>query len=512
MDLLHFLYDTSRKFPHKEAVICDSKRITYRNLKFRVEKLASALYSLGVKKSTPAGILCLNCIEYIEIIFALLKLGAVCVPLNYRLMPHEIRTLVEHAGLTLLFYEKETEGRVPFDSPLIKTFITIGSEPNHPTISYESLFASKTCKNHFEPVSEHDESFIIYTAGTTGSSKGVVLTHGNQIWNTLNYTAAYGLNPHDKELAPTPLFHTSTLGRVFTYVFNAVSFVLCRKFNPKTCLDIIQKERITSITQTPTMYNRMLTAFKKGLWNTRSIRRAVTGASTMTTTMKMQLSELFPMARFFDLYGLTEAGPGVTILHPADFSRKLDSVGKPMLTVEVVIKNEQGDIVPSGQIGEILCRGPNIMKGYYKDPVATAEVLKNGWLNTGDMGQMDDEGFLYIVGRKKDIIISGGINIYPGEVEKVLMEHPLIDDVSVIGIPDETWGERVVAVVVLKPDKHCTEESIQDFCKNRLAGFKCPRSVFLVNELPRNAAQKVVKKELQRRYKKIGSAFKTKLC
>jgi len=496
MNLFNFLDSAAKKYPDKAAVICNSKRITYKKLKARAEKLASALYSLGITKGTKAGILSFNCIEYIETIFALMKLGTVCVPLNHRLTAGEIKELVEHAGVTTFFYGKQLEEKVPFDVHLIKNFITVGGRQTSEPIPYESLFSSASSNYPSENINEDDESFIIYTAGTTGNPRGVILTHGNQIWNTLNYTAAYSMTPGDIELAPTPLFHTSTLGRVFTYVFNHATFILCKKFSPDECLGIIEKEKVTSLTQAPTMYHMMIKALKNRAWDTRSVTRVVTGASPMTPKAKTELKGLFSMADFFDLYGLTEAGPGVSIIGSADFTRKIDSVGKPMLSVEVRINDEKGNMTPAGQVGEILCQGPNVMKGYYKDPEATAEALRNGWFHTGDMGRIDEEGFLYIVGRKKDIIISGGTNIYPGEVEKVLIEHPAVDDASVIGVPDETWGEKVVAAVVLKQNKPCTEKTIIGFCREHLASFKCPRSVFFTDELPRNAAQKIMKKKL----------------
>ena len=498
MNLSEFLDIAAGKYPNKTAVICDNKQITYGSLKTRTDRLAASLFRLSITKGTKAGILSFNCIEYIEIIFALMKLGAVCVPLNHRLIAAEIKALVTHADVEMLFYGEEFEGKGLFEAAGIKHFITLGSSQKKDALSYESLFSEESSRSASVDIGEKDTSFIIYTAGTTGAPKGVVLTHGNQIWNTQNYTAAYGMTAEDTEFAPTALFHTSTLGRVFTYVFNAMTFILCRKFSPEESLKIIQQQKVTSITQAPTMYRMMMKALKKGARDTHSVRRAVSGAAPMQPAEKSALQELFPNADLYDLYGLTEAAPGVTILKSKDFFRKPESVGKPLRSVEVVIKDEKDRVVPAGQVGEVVCRGPNVMQGYYKAPEATAAVLKKGWLHTGDMGFMDDEGFLYLAGRKKDIIISGGVNIYPAEVEKVLMQHPAVDEAAIIGIPDETWGEKVTAAVVLKKNHPGLEKEIIDFCRDRLAGFKCPRGVFFTTELPRNAAQKVLKKKLQR--------------
>ena len=277
--------------------------------------------------------------------------------------------------------------------------------------------------------------------------------------------------------------------------------IMVRKFDPAECLAIIEQEQVTSITQAPTMYRMMLDVWSEGTWDTRSVKRAVTGAAPMSAETKGSLKKLFPAAGFFDLYGLTEASPGVAILPPADFYQKAESVGRPMLSVEVRAAGADDQTLLPGQVGEILCRGPNIMQGYYKAPQATARVLRNGWLHTGDAGWIDEDGFIYLVGRNKDIIISGGVNIYPGEVEAVLMKHPAVKEAAVIGVEDALWGEKVVAFVVLEKNASCAAQLLMDFCREQLAGFKCPRSVVFTPELPRNAAQKIMKQELKKYYR-----------
>ena len=261
------------------------------------------------------------------------------------------------------------------------------------------------------------------------------------------------------------------LGRVFTYLFNGVTFILCKKFNPADCLSIIARERVTAITQAPTMYQMMQDVFKDGLWDTCSLRRVVSGASFLPASLKQRLKILFPHAGFYDLYGLTEGGPGISILTPKDFCQAIDSVGKPMLSVEVRIADDNDHSLTSGQVGEILCRGPNIMRGYLNDPAATDTALSGGWLHTGDMGWQDEEGFLYIAGRKKELIISGGTNIYPLEVEEVLHQHPAVKEAAVIGVEDQLWGEKVAAAVVLRQNKLCTEQQLIEFCRERSRFF-----------------------------------------
>jgi fatty-acyl-CoA synthase len=490
MNLFSFIENSAEKYPHKTALICEERRTSYSQLKNRSERLASSLYKLGIKKGMKAGILLHNSTEYVEIVFALMKLGAVGVPLNIRLTKAEIKEQAGHADVSILFYERGLREKAPFDLLSIKHFVDTRQDSCKRNISYESLFETAESCDVSETVMENDESFIIYTAGTTAFPKGVLLTHGSQIANTKNYSAAYKMLSDDVEIAPTPLFHSSTMGRIFTYVYNGATFLLSEKFDAEKTLKIIEREKVTSITQSPTMYHMMREVFEKSDYDTRSVKRAVTGASAMRPQTKIELKKLFPCASFYDLYGVTEASPGISILCHSDFTKKAGSVGKPMGSVEIKI----GSI---DVVGEILCRGPNVMKGYYKDPETTKAAIKDGWFHTGDMGRIDEDGFLYIEGRKKEIIISGGINVYPAEIENIIISCPGVQDVSVIGVPDDKWGEKIVAAIVLAGDEMFNEEAFKKYCKERLADFKCPREVFIVKVLPRNAAQKVLKNELQ---------------
>ncbi len=492
MNLWHILEHAARECPEQTAVICEGRELSYRTLAGRSSRLGAALPGMGVTAGKKAGILSCNCTAYIEIIFALMKIGAVAVPLNCRLTAGELETLAGHAGLAALFYSSSLEDRLPGHLPGIARAVCIHDETSYCTRDYEEL-CSGSAGSAACTADESSGSCILYTAGTTGTPKGVVLTHGAQIWNTLNYTAACSFLPDDIELAPTQLFHASTYGRVFTYIFNRIPFVLCTDFDPAACIDIIRRRRVTSVTQSPTMYAMMREAMDREL---PGIRRAVTGASTMHPRDRQALADMFPRASLFDIYGMTEAGPGISCLAPHDFFRKPASVGQPMLSVEVAVAGTEGSCAPQGETGEIMCRGPNPMRGYYNDPAATEAALAEGWLHTGDIGYMDDEGFVYISGRKKDIVISGGENIFPGEIEAVLMEHPAVCDAAVFGVPDERWGERVTAAVVRRPGAAVGDKDLLDFCRSRLAGFKRPRMIVFCEALPRNAAQKVLKNVL----------------
>ena len=489
-------------FPDRVAVICEGRQATYQELNTRVNQLTHGLLQSGITGSSRVAILMYNSIELIEIYFALAKIGSVGIPLNFRLTSPEILSIVEHSDATTLFIGEECEPIINQIIPRlskVKQFITVNKDP-HETGDYQRLFHNQPDSESGIKVKPEDESFIIYTSGTTGIPKGVILTHKNHYWNTVNYTIAYQMNEDDVELALTPMFHSSTLGRVFTYIFTGATFITSPRFDPEHAMELIAQHRATSITQSPTMYAALLQLPQKDPSRTSFVKRVVSGAAPISPEMKEEIAKLFPHAGIFDLYGLTEASPGVTILTPHDPPEKISSVGKPMMSVKIKVVDEAGEELLPGENGEIICKGPNLMKGYYNNDVATQEVLKDGWLYTGDVGKFDQDGYLYLTGRKKEIIISGGENIYPAEVEAVLEKHPFILEAAVIGVPDRYWGESVKAVVVPKPGKTLTDQEVIEYCKSHLAHYKKPKSVDFMDALPRNAAHKVMKAELLKRF------------
>jgi len=481
MHLFELLSKTARNHPQNEAFVSEGNRCTFSQLHTTSLALALHLHKRGIRRGMHVAIISCNGLPFIYAAFALLRLGAVCVPINWRYTPSEISAQLEHAEAAYLLHDKTG---CP-DLASIPHLQTLRIDPDSLPLHTDTQLP--------QPPDDNDPACIIYTAGTSDSPRGVILSHANLLANSANYCAACAFAPGQRELVTTQLFHISTFARLFTYVRSAVSCYLMNSFSPVACFDIMQRENITSITQTPTMYRMLLQADPSRKNACTALSRVITGASAMSPAERQDLRALFPNAALYDIYGQTEAGPGISVLGPQDFFRKPGSVGKPMPGVRIIIVNKKGRQLPPGEIGEITCQGPNVMQGYLCNKAASHAVLKRGQLHTGDMGSVDEEGFVYIAGRKKDIIISGGINVFPPEIENVLLSHAGIADCAVFGVPDNTWGEKIVAAVVLG---NTTIDKIHAHCRKHLAGFKCPREILPVLSIPRNSARKTLRREL----------------
>jgi feruloyl-CoA synthase len=495
------LTQTVLRFPKKIALHCDEEAATYGELETRANRLGNGLMKKGLARGDKVAVLSRNSVDVVVTYFALLKIGAVGVPLNFRWTDSDIVYALDQSDAKALIASEdymEAARRCTDRVKGIAWYAVIGGERGDSVLSLGKLVDQGGPESPDVEIGSADESFLLYTAGTTGRPKGVILTHGNHLWNAVNYLVAYGMGEEDVELALSPLFHSSTLGRCIAYVLAGATCITSRRFHPRRAWELIEAKGITSITQVPTMYVDMLNVAGAERYDTLSVRRIVTGAAPMASELKRRLLTLFPRATLHDLYGITEAGPGVSISQVDGESGRLDAVGRPLLTTGIKVVDEAGREVVPGEVGEILCRGPHVMKGYHKDPDATAAVLRDGWLRTGDLGKVDAGNVLTLVGRKKDVIISGGENVFPGEVEGILLKHPGIEDACVLEMPHPRWGECTAALVVKKGGAKLDEKQVIDFCKDRLAGYKCPERVGFVTELPRNAAGKIVKEELKK--------------
>lgn len=499
-NLGYLLLRAANKFPDKEALIYGEKRVTYKHLDERANRVASALIDLGVKKGDKIALLLHNSIEYLECLFGINRAGAVSVPVNHRLKPEELKYILGQSESRVLIYESDFTDVVIAIRKYLKIDVYICLGEKGADINYEKLL------NRTEPVGPrfevagYDPATILFTSGTTtGRPKGVVLTNNNHVWSCLTQTIDYQLINDDVFLTATPLFHTSALNRCFGAVFLGGTNIIMEKFQAKQFLEIVQNERVTFTVLIPTMFAMVKQALESVVSDLSSVRSYVTGGALTHTELLKSIIDTFPNAQIRNSYGCTECFT-VVINPPHQIYRKLGSVGKPAVNSEIRIIDIFGAEVRSGEIGEICVRGPSVGSEYYKNEKATAESFNDGWFKTDDLGRFDDEGFLYIVDRKKDIIISGGENISSVEVEEVLYQHKKIAEVAVIGVPDDLWGESVRAIVVPRPGVVVTEREIINFSSKTMAGYKKPKSVVFVESLPKNSNGKILKQQLREKY------------
>ncbi|NWF91881.1 MAG: long-chain fatty acid--CoA ligase [Syntrophaceae bacterium] len=504
MDLSRVLFFSANKFPKRTAIISEGRRLTYEEFNGRVNRLAHALLRLGLKKGEKLAVLLHNSAELTEILFATVRIGGVFTPVNFRFVGEEVLYILNHSDARFFIYGQEFSDLVEtIRSELkgVEVFISVGDSTAPSVLNYENLIEGSIASEPDITISEEDECELMYTSGTTGRPKGALLTHGNILWNLVNTILGREEKVGEVSLVVGPLYHTAALNNHFiTRVALAGTSILIKDFDPEKVLRMIEKEKVSVISGAPAMYHLLLASpFEE--YDRSSITKCTTGASILPDETRERLMKLFPNIQgVYDVYGCTEASPSIAILNAKDSLRKKECVGPPVPFLEVRVVDDQDRDVPTGEVGELVCRGPNVMKGYYKDRESTEETLRGGWLHTGDLGRMDEEGYVYIVDRKKDMIVSGGENIYPREIEELLYHHPKIRDVAVIGIPDPLWGESVKACVVLKPGERMKEEEVIEYCKRHLASYKKPKSVEFVDSLPRNPSGKVLKTVLRNRH------------
>ena len=491
------------------ATIDGKRRQTWKELGGRVAKLAGALKTLGLPEGGRAAILALNSDRYFEYYYAVPWAGGVFVPLNIRLAPPELIFLLNDSGTEILLVDDEFASTLPALVDKLETVRHIVRISDHApqanTLDYEAILEAA------DPIPDAiaggaELAGIFYTGGTTGLPKGVMLSHDNLIFNALNALIVSGYNANSLYLHAAPMFHMADATSVCGLTMVQGTHVFIPKFDPETTLRVIAAEKITNVTLVPTMINMLVNFSRVADYDLSTLKRIWYGASSMPMEIMKKSMEIIPDCQFAQSYGMTELSPLATILEEKyhqleNPSQKMKSVGTAVPAVEMRIVDEKDQEVPRNIVGEVVVRGDNVMLGYWNRPQDTAKAVRDGWMRTQDAGYMDEDGFIYITDRMKDMIISGGENIYSTEVENKIYEHPAVESCAVIGIPDDKWGEKVHAIVDLKKSASATEEELITFCKERLAGYKCPRSVSFQSEpLPLSGAGKILKSKLREPY------------
>jgi long-chain acyl-CoA synthetase len=507
---MYVLGDIPRKHarldPDKECLVCEDTRLTWSKLNERVNRLANGLASLGVSKDTKVAILALNCHKYIEAYYATAKLGAVAVPLNFRLSPEELTYVINHSDSEVLMVGRELLTVAREILPGLKGVeakITL-DDPAEGWTDYETLLEESSPAEPEVEVDEDDLCQLQYTGGTTGLPKGVMLTHRNYMTSVIGMGLANLFEPGDATLQVLPIFHTAWWPILVHHCAGGKG-VIIKRFDFDDILGLVQKERVTHINMVPILLSWILDFPGLDSYDVSSIKYlSYAGAPMPAELMRRCIDKFGPI--FQQGYGLTEAAPLVTMLMqedqsrlegPEELTRRISSAGRESLVTEVRLVDEDDREVEIGEIGEIAVRGKNIMKGYWKDPELTARALRGGWLHTGDLARADEYGFLYIVDRKHDMIITGGENVYPFEVEKVLYEHPAVLEAAVVGIQDDKWGEKVVAAVALKQGAETSEDELITFVRSRIAGYKTPKEIVFMESIPKTAIGKILRREVR---------------
>lgn len=497
----NLLTQNARKFPELLAIECEGRGYTYRQFNEEVNRLAHGLLKLGVKKGEKLSLMMKNTDYFVFTFFAAAKIGVVNVPINFRLQAQEVHYILKQSDAMYVVCDKEFEALLyrAKEGTEVRSVITIGTPDITEFVSYESVLSH----NYTEPlveVNEQDDLEILYTSGTTGRPKGALFNH-RQIFNVgISVVINMGIRQHERILHLAPLFHSAQLNLfLISGVALGATHIIHRDFHPVKTLQAIQEHKISHLFAVPAMYNFLLQVPNAQDYDLSSIRRVGYGAAPMAPELVKKSMQLFKTDQFYNLCGLTEGGPGGILLDPEGHKLHLGKGGKPIFLTETRVVNEEGKDVLPGVVGEFIISSPMVMKEYYKKPDETKNTLKDGWLYTGDLATIDEEGYITLVDRKKDMIISGGENVYSVEVESVLYEHPAVLEAAIIGLPDEVWGEAVCAVIVPKEGLSIDEQELKSFCREKLAGYKIPRRIFMEEQLPRNASGKILKYQLRQK-------------
>jgi len=499
-------------YPQRIAATCGSLDLTYEELYERVMRLAHGFLSLGLEKGDRITVLMLNCHRFLELYYGTMFAGLVIVPLNVRWGAREFtHALVDCQPKVFVLDATIYEHLKPYLEQLkllgVQHFLFCGENAPSGMIAYEDLLRNSATEEPRLEITDEDLVGLFYTSGTTGHPKGAMLTHTNLMMNAYHAQLAFQFYRDSIYLHAAPMFHLADGAGTFTVTWHGGTHAFVPRFDPEAVLTAIETKKVSTVVLIPTMINWLLHHPGIEKRDLGSLTQILYGASPMPVDRLKEAMKVF-QCHFQQGYGMTEAAPLVSVLTAEDHKRGLESkeqilasAGKPILGVEVRIVDDSDHDVKPGEIGEVLVRGPNVMKGYWNRPEESEKALRGGWYHTKDMAKYDEEGYIYIVDRKDDMIITGGENVYSTEVESVLYEHPAVLEAAVIGVPDEKWIQAIRAVVVLRPDHQLSEKELIDFCKQHLSHYKVPKGVDFVRELPKGGTGKILKSVLRDQYR-----------
>ena len=498
MDVGKVLSETAKRIPHKTAVIFKDEEITFAQLDLMSTRLANKLKTFNVDRGDPVAIVLPNSSQWVVSYFAVMRLGAIAVPLDFRFKGEELVSILTAASVRVvitsdLYPEVAVFSKV--DS--ISNVIITGEKGMDSFTSYENVVGNESLSTEFLlDVREEQEALFLYTSGTTGKPKGVVLTFSNLDLFPEGMNEVLGTREDDVLGCLLPMSHISGPIICNEFVVRGSTLFIFDQLRPDKILSAVEKHRVTYFHSVPPIFEAILHVPHKERFDVGSLRFVAMMGTSVPVDLLNAFKRSFPDITVIQGYGLTETSPFITLL-PLEYAEsKIGSIGRAVPRAEVKLVNDTGEEVPANEIGELIVRGPMLMKCYHKNPEATRERIKDGWLYTGDLCRKDDDGFFYHVGRKDDMIIVGGLNVYPAEVEQVLRSHPLVQEVGVVGIPDKDRGEIIKAAVVVSPGEQVTKKEILAYCKERLANFKIPKILEFRDELPRSSTGKIARRLL----------------
>ncbi|MCL0079383.1 long-chain-fatty-acid--CoA ligase [Dehalococcoidia bacterium] len=518
MNTTDFLTITSAICPDRVAIVFEGRKYSFAELSDRVNRLSNALLNLGVRKEDRVAILQVNCNQYVEAYFAAARIGAIFVPLNFRAKQDELTHMLINSEASILFAGERYLDMVTSmrpDLPAMKHFVSLDTR-REGMLFYDELIASSSPEEVFSEIGDDDTTMLMYTAGTTGLPKGVPLTHNNFAIYVLENVTPVDPDIEETNILTVPLYHVAGIQAMLAAIYGGRTLAMMRQFEVKEWMETVEREKANRAMLVPTMLKRVIDDPDFAKRDLSSLKVITYGAASMPFEVIKKAIEVFPGVMFINAFGQTETASTITMLGPEDhvftgreteaerekkLNRLANSIGRPMADIEIQIWDDEGKSLPPGEVGEIMARGPRVMSGYWKDADKTSRTLTpDGWLHTGDKGYIDEEGYIYLAGRGDDMIIRGGENISPEEVENVLHAHPKVADAALIGVPDPEWGSQPRAIIVLKEGETATAGEIIDFCRDKLSGFKRPRSVVFIDELPRTSTGKVQRKVLREQH------------